>query len=104
GSSAYCDTLADTNSMAEAFLHAATQAPPPIHIAESKARSLLCLRTRLLFASGAAPAVTEMNPPATWILSIALRSTIRSLITGNGFARHGSMVMVSPSLKYLIER
>src|SRR5438045_8838900 len=31
--------------------------------------------------------------------SNALRSTTRSLTTGNAFARHGSIVIVSPSLK-----
>jgi hypothetical protein len=31
GSSARCETLAPTNSIAEAFLQAATQAPQPMH-------------------------------------------------------------------------
>ena len=46
----------------------------------------------------------EMKPPAICILSNALLSTIRSLITGNGFALHGSTHNVSPSLKYLIDK
>ena len=39
GRKAICVTLAPTNSIAEAFLQAATQAPQPMHVAESNARS-----------------------------------------------------------------
>src|SRR6056297_2868155 len=39
GSSASCDTLAATNSMAEEFLQAATQAPQPMQTPASKALS-----------------------------------------------------------------
>ena len=39
-----------------------------------------------------------MKPPDWMIRSKAERSTIRSRTTGNASARHGSMVMVSPSL------
>lgn len=38
GKRAKCDTLADVNSMAEAFGQAATQAPHPMQVAASKAR------------------------------------------------------------------
>ena len=47
--------------------------------------------------SAAAPVLTEVNPPAVMILSNALRSTTRSLTTGNPVARHGSMTSLSPS-------
>ena len=104
GRRAYCEILAETNNMAEAFLQAATHAPHPIHIAESKALSEFFFAAGIEFASGAEPAFTEINPPADWILSRALLSTIRSLITGKGFALHGSIYIVSPSLKYLMER
>ena len=43
--------------------------------------------------------LTEMKPPAWMIRSKADRSTTRSRSTGNAVARHGSTVMVSPSLK-----
>ena len=39
GNTARCDTFAETKSMAEAFLHAATQAPQPMHAAASMAVS-----------------------------------------------------------------
>jgi hypothetical protein len=38
-------------------------------------------------------------PPAAMMRSSAPRSTIRSRSTGNGLARHGSMVSESPSSK-----
>ncbi len=104
GRRANCEILADTNSIAEAFLHAATHAPHPIHIDESNASSDFFFEASMEFASGAAPVLTEMNPPAVWILSKALLSIIRSFITGNGFARQGSTHIVSPSLKYRIDR
>src|SRR5450759_4053743 len=104
GKRANWEILADTNNIAEAFLQAATQAPQPIQIAESKASSDFFFCTRIELASGAAPLLTEIYPPAIWILSKADLSTIRSLITGNGLALQGSIHIVSPSLKYLIER
>ena len=42
----------------------------------------------------------EMKPPAAMMRSKALRSTTRSLITGNARARHGSRYSSSPSLKW----
>jgi hypothetical protein len=50
--------------MAEAFLQAATQAPQPIQMAESKAASDFYFWTEIEFASGAAPVFMEMKPPA----------------------------------------
>ena len=49
--------------------------------------------------SGALPVGTETKPPAWMIRSRALRSTIRSLITGKALARQGSMTSVSPCRK-----
>src|SRR5690606_33184619 len=69
GRRAYCEILADTKSIADAFLQAATQAPQPMHTAASKARSLFFLLTSTALASAAAPVVTAIKPPATWILS-----------------------------------
>src|SRR5207249_5607979 len=83
GRSPRCDTFAAVNSMAAAFGHAATQAPQPMHVAASKARSASSLRTRMALASGAEPVGALMKPPAWTIRSKALRSTIRSLMTGN---------------------
>src|SRR5260370_35330770 len=40
GNSPRCETLADTNNIADAFLHAATHAPQPMHAAASIDRSL----------------------------------------------------------------
>ena len=77
--------------MAEAFLQAATQAPQPMHAAASIAVSGVRLRHRNALASGAPPVLTETKPPAWMMRSKALRSTTRSLITGNARARHGSM-------------
>ncbi len=51
-------------------------------------------------ASGVPPVLTETNPPAWMMRSKALRSVTKSLSTGKGRARHGSMTMVSPSLKW----
>ena len=42
--------------------------------------------------SGAEPVLTETKPPACTMRSNAVRSTVRSLIIGNGFARHGSTI------------
>src|SRR5690606_36131819 len=51
GSSANCETFADTKSMADAFLQLATQAPHPIHTAASNARSAACLGIGMVLAS-----------------------------------------------------
>src|SRR5512146_1322485 len=59
GSRLRCDTLADTNSMAEAFLQAATQAPQPMHEAASIASSTVCLGIGNELASGGWPVPTE---------------------------------------------
>src|SRR5579863_294179 len=92
-------TLAETNSIAEAFLQAATQAPQPMQVAELKASSAITFGIGISFASGTPPVFTDTNPPACCILSNDERSTTRSFITGNGPARQGSMVMVCPSWK-----
>src|SRR4030095_4829064 len=52
--------LADVNSAADAFLHAATQAPHPMHCAASMARSALVLGTRIALPSGAPPTLTDV--------------------------------------------
>src|ERR1700744_2566509 len=97
GNKASCDTLADTNSIAEAFLQAATQAPQPIQVAELKASSAITLGISISLASGTPPVFTDTKPPDCWIRSNAERSTAKSFITGNADARHGSIVMVCPS-------
>src|SRR5258706_14847733 len=84
--------------MAELFLHAATQAPQPIHAAAAKDLSAFSLSTGIEFASTALPVFTEIYPPACIMRSKAERSTTRSFITGKAFARQGSTTMVSPSL------
>ena len=81
-------------------LHTATQAPQPMQAAASIDASAESFGTGIAFPSGAAPVLTEMNPPAGMILSRALRSVIRSLIMGKAFARHGSIKTVSASLKW----
>ncbi len=63
------------------------------------ARSTSPLGIGMLFPSWAPPVFTEMKPPAWMIRSKALRSTTRSRITGNARARHGSIVITSPSAK-----
>lgn len=93
-----CDAFAETKSMALPFLHDATHAPQPIHAAASKASSASFLSMGIELASGAEPVRTSMYPPAAMMRSNALRSTMRSLTTGNAFARNGSIQMVSPSL------
>src|ERR1700690_2588852 len=59
GSKANCDILALTNNMADAFLQAATQAPHPMHVAESKASSATFFEIAISFASGTPPVLTE---------------------------------------------
>src|SRR4030042_6599865 len=68
GRRANWEIFADTNNIAEAFLHAATHAPHPIHIDESNELSESFFLTSIELASGAAPALIELNPPAIWIL------------------------------------
>src|SRR5688572_2272424 len=102
GNKARCVTFAETKSIAEEFLHAATQAPQPIHAAAAKDASAFSLSTGREFASTAFPVFTEINPPACIILSNDVLSTIRSFITGNAFALHGSTTTVSPSWKALM--
>ena len=99
GSSPRWVIFAPMNSMPLAFGHAATHAPQAMHVAASNARSAFGFGTGVACASGAAPVLTEMYPPAWMIRSKADRSTTRSLITGKASARHGSTVIVSPSLK-----
>src|ERR1051325_11087308 len=53
----------------------------------------------MLLPSGVPPVFTETKPPDWMMRSNALRFTTRSLIGGKAFARHGSIVIVSPSLK-----
>ena len=60
GSSPRWVILAPRNSEAEALGQAATQAPQPMQVAASKARSALSLGTGVAWASGAAPVLTEM--------------------------------------------
>ena len=60
GRSAIWDTFADTKSIAEAFLQAATHAPQPMQAAESMASSALCLGIGMALASGTPPVVAEM--------------------------------------------
>ena len=97
GRSPRCDTLAATNSIAEALGQAATQAPHPMHAAASIARSASRFGTSVEFASGALPVRAVMNPPAAITRSNALRSTTRSFTTGKARARHGSSQSASPS-------
>ena len=66
--------------------------------AASIAASAAFFGTGVRLASGAEPVLTEMKPPASMMASSGLRSTMRSRITGKAVARHGSMVMVSPSV------
>jgi len=94
--------LALTNSEAEALGHAATQAPQPMHAAASMALSAAILGTGTALPSGAEPTLADTKPPFCWMRSKAVRSTTRSLMMGNGPARNGSTVTVSPSLKLRI--
>src|ERR1043165_4526078 len=98
GSKASWETFAETNSIADEFLQVATQAPQPMHAAASKAASASGFGMGILFASCALPVLTEIYPPFAIMRSNAERSTVRSLITGNAFALHGSTTMVSPFL------
>src|SRR5215510_8000992 len=53
------ETLAATNNIAEAFLHAATQAPQPMQAASSKASSASSFGIGMALPSGAPPVETE---------------------------------------------
>ena len=90
--------MAATNSIAEPLGQAATQAPQPMQAAASIARSAWSLATGMSLASGAEPQFAVMKPPCAITWSNAERSTQRSLITGNAWARHGSIQISSPSL------
>ena len=57
-------TFAATNSIAEAFLQAATHAPQPIQAAASIARSDSGFGMGIVLPSGVPPVLTEINPPA----------------------------------------
>ena len=59
----------EDGSIALPFLHAATQAPQPMHDAASIARSALCLLIGMALASGTPPVLTDTKPPACIILS-----------------------------------
>ena len=59
------ETLAPTHSIAEPFLHVATQAPQPIQAAASNALSASCFGIGVALASIVLPEVfTDTNPPA----------------------------------------
>src|SRR5215510_1662945 len=64
GSSARWLTLAEVKRAAEAFLQAATQAPQPMHAAESIALSATGFGIRIALASWAPPTLVEVYPPA----------------------------------------
>ena len=51
GNNASCETFAATNSIAEEFLHVATQAPHPIHAAASIASSASGFAIGMAFAN-----------------------------------------------------
>ena len=90
------------NKLAAPLGQAATQAPQPMHSAESIAASATGLGTGMRFASGAPPVGAVIKPPASIIRSNADRSTIKSLIIGNDAARHGSITIVALFSKDLI--
>src|ERR1043165_2534759 len=64
GNNPRCAIFAETNNEAEAFLHAATQAPHPIQAAAAKDASALFFSMGIEFPSTALPVFTETNPPA----------------------------------------
>src|SRR5690606_17096177 len=63
GNKAYCDILADTNSMAEEFLQAATQAPQPMQVADSNASSATTFGDWNALCNGN-PAGIDIDKPA----------------------------------------
>ncbi len=89
--------MAPRKSEADPLGQAATQAPQPMQVAMLNERDALSRGTGTELASGAEPVLAEMKPPAWIIRSREPRSTTRSLTTGKAVARHGSMVIVSPS-------
>ena len=99
GSVARCMVLDPANSWAEPLGHAATHAPQPMHAARSSAHSADSWDTGMASASGAVPTEVETKPPASITRSSALRSTARSLTTGNAPLRNGSSCTVAPSSK-----
>src|SRR6185295_17514350 len=60
GSSARCEIFALMNRCAEAFLHAATQAPHAMQAAESIAVSATALGIGIALPSGAPPTLIDM--------------------------------------------
>jgi len=59
GSIASCEIFALMKRCADAFLHAATQAPQPMHAAESMARSEISFEIGIALPSGAPPQFTD---------------------------------------------
>src|SRR5436853_3676659 len=59
GRIASCEILAPTKRWADAFLHAATHAPQPMHAAESMATSAMSFGIGIALPSGAPPQLTE---------------------------------------------
>ena len=90
-------TFAAVKSEAEAFGHAATQAPQPMQAAASMAPRHRLSEPGWRCASGALPVGAETNPPAAMIRSKALRSTTRSLTTGNARPAKARCRSSSPS-------
>src|SRR6185503_3426410 len=60
GRCARCATLAEVNRAADAFLHAATQAPQPMHWAASNAASAAGFGIGRALPSGAPPTLAEV--------------------------------------------
>lgn len=84
--------VAPTNSAAEPLGYAATHAPQLIQVTASNA-VLARVWAPAQPVRRAAPVETVMYPSAAMIRSSPLRSTTRSLTTGNGAAR-----LISPSM------
>src|SRR5690606_15174982 len=64
GNNANWLTLAETKSIADPFLQAATHAPQPIHAAASIAISASSRGMGIALASGTPPVLTDTYPPA----------------------------------------
>src|SRR5690606_41951872 len=97
GSKANWEILADTNNIADAFLHADTQAPQPIHVADSNASSAIRLGIGMALAYGTPQVFKFTYPPACLLRSNAVRSTSKSFKTGNVEYSQGTITKVCHS-------
>lgn len=98
GSLANDETRAATNSIAEPFLQVATQAPQPMQAAASMLSSASGFGIGIVLASGHAAGIDRNETAGLQDLVVGATVYGQVLDYRKARERHGSIVMVSPSL------